>query len=73
MSSEGRESNARELAADSFQKGTAAMLARDWDFAIEMFNRAMQFLPDSLICRQAKIGCIRAKTEVEGGEGPPAG
>jgi tetratricopeptide (TPR) repeat protein len=50
----------REKAAqDWFKKGTEAMNHKNWDFAIMAFGMSVTMMPEVVLYRQSKHGCIR--------------
>lgn len=52
--------NEREKGAqDWFRKGTEAMNHKNWDYAIECFSNCVRLMPEHLLYRQSKHGCIR--------------
>ncbi len=42
-----------------FRKGTEAMNHKNWDYAIECFGNCVRLMPEHLLYRQSKHGCIR--------------
>jgi tetratricopeptide (TPR) repeat protein len=46
----------RKIAADCFLKGSQAMQKQNFDYAIEMYGKAVQLAPDNLAFRQALRG-----------------
>lgn len=46
-------------AQDWFRKGTEAMNHKNWDYAIECFTNCVRLMPEHLLYRQSKHGCIR--------------
>lgn len=52
--------NEREKGATEwFRKGTEAMNHKNWEYAIQCFSRCVALMPDHLLYRQTKHGCIR--------------
>ena len=52
--------NEREKGAQEwFRKGTEAMNHKNWDYAIECFGYCVGLVPEHLLYRQSKHGCIR--------------
>ena len=52
--------NEREKGAlDWFRKGTEAMNHKNWDYAIECLSNCVRLVPEHLVYRQTKHGCIR--------------
>ncbi len=50
----------REKAAqDWFKKGTEAMNHKNWDYAIKAFGMSVVMMPEVILYRQSKHGCIR--------------
>ena len=45
--------------ADWYRKGTEAMQHKNWGYAIECFTNCVRLVPDNVLYRQARIGCIR--------------
>jgi tetratricopeptide (TPR) repeat protein len=46
-------------AQDWFRKGTEAMNHKNWDYAIKAFGMCVVLMPEILLYRQSKHGCIR--------------
>ena len=46
-------------AQDWFRKGTEAMNHKSWDYAIECFTNCVRLMPEHLLYRQSKHGCLR--------------
>ncbi|MEZ6034271.1 MAG: tetratricopeptide repeat protein [Planctomycetaceae bacterium] len=46
-------------AQDWFRKGTEAMNHKNWDYAIKAFGMCVVLMPEVLLYRQSKHGCIR--------------
>ena len=46
-------------AQDWFRKGTEAMNHKNWDYAIECFTNCIRLMPEHLVYRQSKHGCLR--------------
>ena len=46
-------------AQDWFRKGTEAMNHKNWDYAIECFTNCVRLMPEHLLYRQSKHGCLR--------------
>jgi tetratricopeptide (TPR) repeat protein len=53
-------------AQEWFRKGTEAMNHKNWDYAIECFGTSMKLVPDNLLFRQTRHGCIRKKYDDNG-------
>jgi tetratricopeptide (TPR) repeat protein len=53
----------RKIAADCFLKGSQAMQKQNFDYAIEMYGKAVQLAPDNLAFRQALRGTEYKKYE----------
>lgn len=54
--------NDREKGAqDWYLKGTGAMNHKNWDYAVECFINCVRLMPEHLVYRQAKHGCLRKK------------
>lgn len=47
----------KQIAADCFKKGTEAMAKENWDYAIEMIDKAVALVPENLFYRQTLRGC----------------
>ncbi len=45
--------------ADWYRKGTEAMQHKNWGYAIECFTNCVRLVPDNVLYRQARVGCIR--------------
>lgn len=54
------------IAAECFRKGTEAMNKQNWDYAIDMFTKSAMLVPDNLMFRQTRHGCIRKKYDDNG-------
>ena len=50
-----------KIAADCFRKGNEAMAKENWDYAIDMLDKAVRLVPDNVLFRQTKRGCTRKK------------
>jgi tetratricopeptide (TPR) repeat protein len=51
--------NEREKGAQEwFRKGTEAMNHKNWDYAIQCFGNCIRLMPENLLYRQMKHGCI---------------
>ncbi|MEQ9411881.1 MAG: hypothetical protein RIK87_29470 [Fuerstiella sp.] len=50
-----------------FRKGTEAMNARQWDYAIEALSNAVRLSPETLLYRQVKYRCCRKRQKVSDG------
>lgn len=46
----------KKIAADCWRTGSQAMAKENWDYAIEMFGRAVSMVPDNLMYRQSLRG-----------------
>ena len=46
-------------AQDWFRKGTEAMNHKNWPYAIECFSNCVRLMPEHLLYRQSKHGCLR--------------
>lgn len=51
----------KNLAAQCWKVGSEAMLKQNWDYAIDMFTKCVQFVPDNLVYRQTLRGVERRK------------
>ncbi len=51
----------KKIAADCWKKGSEAMSKENWDYAIEMFGKAVTLVPDNLLYRQTLRGVERKK------------
>lgn len=51
----------KKIAADCWRKGTQAMNQKNWDYAIDMFTRAVALVPENVTYRQTLRGCERMK------------
>ncbi len=51
----------KKIAADCWKKGSEAMSKENWDYAIEMFGKAVGLVPDNLLYRQTLRGVERKK------------
>jgi tetratricopeptide (TPR) repeat protein len=52
--------NERERGATEwFRKATEAMNKKSWDYAIECFSNCSRLVPENLLYRQSRHGCIR--------------
>ena len=51
----------KKIAADCWKKGSEAMIKENWDYAIEMFGKAVALVPDNLLYRQTLRGVERKK------------
>ena len=51
----------KKIAADCWKKGSEAMSKENWDYAIEMFGKAVALVPDNLLYRQTLRGVERKK------------
>jgi tetratricopeptide (TPR) repeat protein len=59
--------NDREKGAqDWFRKGTEAMNHKNWGYAIESFDKSCRLMPENLLYRQMKHGCIRKSYDDNG-------
>ena len=66
--------NEREKGAqDWYRKGTEAMSHKNWDYAIECFTNCIRLMPENLVYRQNKHGCIRKKYNDNGSGAAMAG
>ncbi len=66
--------NEREKGAQEwFRKGTEAMNHKSWDYAIECFTNCVRLMPEHLLYRQAKHGCIRKQYNDNGSGAKMAG
>lgn len=45
--------------AEWYRKGTEAMQHKNWNYAIECFSTCARLVPDNVLYRQARVGCIR--------------
>jgi tetratricopeptide (TPR) repeat protein len=48
-----------KAASDSFRKGTEAMNHKNWGYAIECFSTCSKLVPDNVLYRQSRHGCLR--------------
>lgn len=62
-----------KAAADSFRKGTEAMNHKNWDYAIECFLTCSKLVPDNVLYRQSRHGCIRKSYNDNGSGAKMAG
>ncbi|NOX56042.1 MAG: tetratricopeptide repeat protein, partial [Planctomycetes bacterium] len=46
----------KKIAADCWRKGSEAMARENWDYAIDMFSKAVAFVPENLMYRQTLRG-----------------
>ncbi|HID21594.1 MAG TPA: hypothetical protein EYP14_04250 [Planctomycetaceae bacterium] len=46
----------KKIAADCWRKGSEAMARGNWDYAIDMFSKAVAFVPENLMYRQTLRG-----------------
>ena len=49
------------LAAECFRRATEAMSKSNWDYAVEMLDQCIIFVPENLMYRQTKRGCSQKK------------
>ncbi len=52
--------------AEWYRKGTEAMQHKNWSYAIECFSNCARLVPDNVLYRQARIGCIRKSYDDNG-------
>ena len=45
--------------AEWYRKGTEAMQHKNWNYAVECFTNCTKLVPDNLLYRQSRVGCIR--------------
>ena len=60
------DSQKKEIAADCWKKGTQAVERLNWDYAIEMYSKAVAMVPDNLLYRQSVRGAERKKYDDNG-------
>jgi len=48
--------DSNKIATDCYKKGNEAMLKENWDYAIDMYTKAVRLVPDNLLYRQALRG-----------------
>jgi len=60
-------------AQDWFKKGTEAMAHQNWAYAIEAFGKCVALMPELLLYRQSKHGCIRKSFNNNGSGAKMAG
>ncbi len=66
--------NDREKGAQEwFKKGTEAMNHKNWDYAVECFSNCVRLMPEHLLYRQSKHGCIRKSYNDNGSGAKMAG
>jgi tetratricopeptide (TPR) repeat protein len=66
--------NEREKGAQEwFKKGTEAMNHKNWDYAIKAFGSCVTLMPEMLLYRQSKHGCIRKSFNDNGSGAKMAG
>jgi tetratricopeptide (TPR) repeat protein len=56
----------KKLAGECFRKGSEAMTAENWDFAVSMFGQCVTFVPENLMYRQVLRGSQRKKYKDNG-------
>jgi tetratricopeptide (TPR) repeat protein len=45
--------------AEWYRKGTEAMQHKNWNYAVECFTNCTRLVPDNVLYRQSRVGCIR--------------
>jgi tetratricopeptide (TPR) repeat protein len=45
--------------AEWYRKGTEAMQHKNWNYAVECFTNCIRLVPDNVLYRQSRVGCIR--------------
>ena len=60
-------------AQDWFRKGTEAMNHKNWPYAIECFSNCVRLMPEHLLYRQSKHGCLRKSYNDNGSGAKMAG
>ena len=54
--------------AEWYRKGTEAMQHKNWNYAVECFTNCIRLVPDNVLYRQSRVGCIR-KSYSDNGSG----
>ena len=60
-------------AQDWFKKGTEAMNHKNWDYAVKAFGMCVVLMPEVILYRQSKHGCIRKSFNDNGSGAKMAG
>lgn len=60
-------------AQDWYKKGTEAMNHKNWDYAIKAFGMCVVLMPEVLLYRQSKHGCVRKSYDDNGSGARMAG
>jgi tetratricopeptide (TPR) repeat protein len=58
-----QDSNKKKIAADCFLKGNQALEKQNFEYAIDMYSKCVQLVPDNLMFRKTLRGAVRRKYE----------